>query len=164
MRDISSTQRKIRICHLMTSNCMDIRSVGDTLHPSHIGDDHTMRTVHEIREENLRYIIQMKYGGVPNRMATATGIPQMQIARTFLKTKNKRNIGEVLARRIEERCGLDHGWMDQDHAIIDDISNKMSALPLNKRKAIEAIIDAMLSDTAQQGGEEDSAVSGAVED
>lgn len=110
-----------------------------------------MRTVQEIREENLRYIISMKYGGVPNRMATATGIPQMQIARVFLKTKNKRNIGEVLARRIEERCGLETGWMDQDHAIIDDIAAKMSTLPLKKRQAVESIIDAMLADGAESG-------------
>ena len=61
-----------------------------------------MRTSQEIRRENLRYLITTKYNGVANRMAKDTGIAQMQIARVFLKTKNSREVGEVLARRIEE--------------------------------------------------------------
>lgn len=109
-----------------------------------------MRTSQEIRRENLRYLIQIKYGGVTNRMATETGIQQMQLARVFLKTHNRRDVGTKLARRIEEAAGLDEGWLDQDHARSDDISTRMDLLDLSSRKAIESVIDAMLQQQAQE--------------
>ena len=104
----------------------------------------SVRTSQEIRRENLRYLIQIKYGGVTNRMATETGIQQMQLARVFLKTHNRRDVGSKLARRIEEAAGLDEGWLDQDHARSDDISTRIDLLDLSSRKAIESVIDAML--------------------
>jgi hypothetical protein len=103
-----------------------------------------MRTSQEIRRENLRYLIQTKYNGVANQMAKDTGIAQMQIARVFLKTKNSREVGEVLARRIEEACGLEAGWMDQIHARSDDIMNRLDMLDVQDRQAVESVIDAML--------------------
>ena len=103
-----------------------------------------MRTSQEIRRENLRYLIQTKYNGVANQMAKDTGIAQMQIARVFLKTKNSREVGEVLARRIEEACGLESGWMDQIHARGDDIMNRLDMLDVQDRQAVESVIDAML--------------------
>ena len=110
----------------------------------------SVRTSQEIRRENLRYLIQIKYGGVTNRMATETGIQQMQLARVFLKTHNRRDVGTKLARRIEEAAGLDEGWLDQDHARSDDISTRMDLLDLSSRKAIESVIDAMLQQQAQE--------------
>jgi len=103
-----------------------------------------MRTSQEIRRENLKYLIQTKYNGVANRMAKDTGIAQMQIARVFLKTKNAREVGEVLARRIEEACGLESGWMDQIHAQSNDIMNRLDMLDVQDRQAVEGVIDAML--------------------
>ena len=68
----------------------------------------------------------------------------MQLARVFLKTHNRRDVGTKLARRIEEAAGLDEGWLDQDHARSDDISTRIDLLDLSSRKAIESVIDAML--------------------
>lgn len=104
-----------------------------------------MATVQDIRRENLRYLIQIKFGGVANRMATETGIKQMQIARVFLNTDNRREVGERLARRIEEVCGLERGWMDQSHAQSEEITSRLEMLSVTDRKAVISIIDSLLS-------------------
>ena len=103
-----------------------------------------MRTSYEIRRENLKYLIQTKYNGVANQMAKDTGIAQMQISRVFLKTKNRRKVGKVLARRIEVACGLELGWMDNIHAQGDAIMGRLDLLDVQDRQAIEAVIDALL--------------------
>ena len=103
-----------------------------------------MKTSQEIRRENLRYLINIKYNRVANQMAKDTGIAQMQIARVFLKTRNRREVGEVLARRIEKACSLETGWMDNIHAQGDAIMGRLDFLDVQDRQAVEAIIDAML--------------------
>jgi len=83
-------------------------------------------------------------------MAKDTGIASMQIARVFLKTKNRREIGDKLARRIEEGAGLEPNWLDQDHAKADDLVARISSLDLQSRQAIEGLVDAMLLKTSSE--------------
>ena len=105
-----------------------------------------MRTIKDIRRQNLRYVINARFGGVTNRMAKQTGIAQMQLARVFLNSSNRREMGERLARRIEKACQLEEGWIDQDHAKVDAIGVKLELLDVQSRMAVEAIIDALLGE------------------
>ena len=82
-------------------------------------------------------------------MAKQTGIAQMQLARICLKSSNRRDMGEKLARRIETACHLEEGWMDQDHAKVDSIGVKLGLLDVGARLAVEAVIDALLRQNDQ---------------
>jgi len=108
-----------------------------------------VRTVYEIRRENLKYLIQVRYKGVPNQMAKQTGIAQMQLARIFLNSDNRREVGDRLARRIEEACSLEPAWMDTDHSRSDDLAERIQMLDLNSRQAVEKIVDAMIITRAE---------------
>ena len=60
-------------------------------------------------------------------MAKQTGIAQMQLARIFLKSRQPYEVGDRLARRIEEACNLEP-WMDTDHSRSDDLANGYKCL------------------------------------
>tara|TARA_Y100000385_G_C12815143_1_gene517863 strand:- start:93 stop:422 length:330 start_codon:yes stop_codon:yes gene_type:complete len=103
-----------------------------------------MRTSEDIRRENAKYILETQFQGVKNRMASAVGVPHMQIARLFFDTENRRKCGDKLARKIEEALGLERGWIDQDHAKTDMIMTKIATLNQEQRRAVESVVDAMI--------------------
>lgn len=73
------------------------------------------RTINETRRNNLRWIIDNRYGGVDRKLAIALGVQQTQITRYFSVAKSRRNISDDMARRIEKIENLDEGWMDTNH-------------------------------------------------
>lgn len=105
--------------------------------------DH-MRTIKEIRRENLRYLLNSRYGGVANRLATAADIHQNQISRVLADGPSRRDLGSVLARSIEKAAGLEPGWLDQEHAAAEQILGKISQLNEDQRHAIELLVDQLL--------------------
>ena len=104
-----------------------------------------MQTIKEIRRSNCQYIIDTRYRGVVNRLAIACGMHSAQLARIFTDNENRREIGDTLARRIEKAVGLEHGWLDQQHASGDVLSTKIALLDTQSRVALEAIIDCLLA-------------------
>lgn len=70
--------------------------------------------VNEIRRTNLRSLA-VKFGG-SGKLAKKLGITDSQMGQQIGRRPRK-NIGNILARRYEQKLGLSHGWMDQPHAV-----------------------------------------------
>ncbi len=78
-----------------------------------------MSTVKEIRRENLRYLVERH--GTMKALNEALGRKDntlTQILNSSVNTVNgiKKQMGDKLARTIEESLGLGYGWMDSDHS------------------------------------------------
>ena len=104
-----------------------------------------MRSIRDIRKDNLKYIIDTRFSGVVNRTARAIGVQQSQIARVFAKGEYRRNVGDGLARKIEEALSLEDGWLDQEHAASDAISIKLGHLNHAQRTAVMSIVDEFIA-------------------
>lgn len=75
-----------------------------------------MKTVFEVRKENLIKLILDKFQGNNTSFGKATGIHHNHV--NLMATENpktQRNMGEELARRIELAIGLPTGWIDVPH-------------------------------------------------
>jgi len=103
-----------------------------------------MRTIKDIRRDNLEYLIRTRYAGVPNRLANAAGVHQNQIARV-LKGPVPRGLGDKLARAIEAASGLETGWLDCEHATAEQIIEKINLLSPDQKEVIEKLVDQLLS-------------------
>lgn len=68
----------------------------------------------KVRERRVRLLINQRFEGVASRLALAIGRSANQVSRWFSEDPNNhRNIGERLARDIEQRLGLPASWLDQ---------------------------------------------------
>lgn len=65
-----------------------------------------------IRKRNLTALIEL-YGS-QNALAEAVDTAPAYISQ-ILSDKSKASIGDALARKIEQKLGKPHGWMDVDH-------------------------------------------------
>ena len=85
----------------------------------------TQSSIRTTRNENLRKVIQDKFGSSQPAFAQATGISMSQVGQwvTPEGSANARNMSEGSARKIESKCLLPSGWMDQSHP---NISNDVS--------------------------------------
>lgn len=73
-----------------------------------------MDTAFDVRRENLRRLIRDKYEGNRAAFSRAAGVHQNQI--NLILTDNpdhQRNLGEGLARRIEDALGIAPGYLDE---------------------------------------------------
>ena len=106
------------------------------------------KTVKEVRRDNLRHLVDTQYGGVMRRLAVAMHVQHIQLSRVFSRSeKSRRDIGDDLARKIEEVAGLPVGWMDHPHGgDADRIFEKLIRLDDRDQDAVEALIDSMLGD------------------
>ncbi len=71
-----------------------------------------MKTVEEIRRENLQILIDGYTSGNATKFGDIVGRSQSQISNLL---KHVREIGSALARDIEIELNLERGWMDHDH-------------------------------------------------
>jgi len=70
--------------------------------------------IFETRRIRLQHLIDSLYGGNQARFARETNIKAPQINRWLSKTaSDRRNIKEISARAIEEKCGLIPRWLDE---------------------------------------------------
>jgi hypothetical protein len=85
-----------------------------------------MRAVdlNEIRLRRIRQIINERHDGNNSKFADRVGMQGAYASRLWTeRLKHKRNIGEKLARRIEEAHGLAKGWLDYDESL--EITDKL---------------------------------------
>ena len=69
--------------------------------------------IKEIRKARLQELINLKFGGVTARLAERIGRQASYLARILSgNPAHGRNIGEKLAREIEEACDLPYRYMD----------------------------------------------------
>ncbi|NKF21550.1 LexA family protein [Solimonas marina] len=85
-----------------------------------------MEDINDIRRENGNRILTEVFGGKRTRMAAAIGVQQSYVSKILNKdAKGARNIGDDLARRIEEVSGKPRNWLDHKHGkVVDAIEDK----------------------------------------
>lgn len=68
------------------------------------------------RAKRTADLIQKEFQGVRASFARKIEVAETQVARWFMAKDNKhrRNIGEKMARHIEDRCGLAPYWLDSE--------------------------------------------------
>lgn len=73
----------------------------------------TRMDVREIRKTRLRQLIDSQFGGIDAALAVKIGASASYVSRIFTdKVEHRRNIGESMARKIEQECGLEPGALD----------------------------------------------------
>lgn len=82
-------------------------------------------TRHDIRHHNLTLLIQEF--GTATALAEATEASEKYISQIISKTPlpsgNPRQVGNNLARRLEQAASKPEGWMDQDHSQLPAAGN-----------------------------------------
>lgn len=107
-----------------------------------------MKTIHDVRRENLATVIQTHWQGKAARLAAKLKCEKTVLSRIKSETKSRRNMGAPLARKIEDASGLDRGWMDTDHnAKPADISEyawklaeQIEQLPVADQQMVEMLV------------------------
>ena len=74
--------------------------------------------IHDIRRRNLRCLIDEHAKGNLARFVEVTLRDSMsyKALQNVTGPRHKRNLGSMLARRIEAQLKLDRGWMDHDRS------------------------------------------------
>lgn len=85
-----------------------------------------MKTIDEIRRLNLLEAIERK--GTAKKLADDANISPAYISQVKnqqpdSKTGKPKNMGDDVARKIENALGEKHGWMDQDHSVVHTSPN-----------------------------------------
>lgn len=80
-----------------------------------------MKSNNEVRKDNLNLLIEQygtiaKLNEVLGRKRTDATLSQIRQGLISTTTKRPRVMGDKLARQIEEKLRLGHGWMDNDHS------------------------------------------------
>jgi transcriptional regulator with XRE-family HTH domain len=76
-----------------------------------------MKSIYDVRRENLRTIIRKDFDGRQIRLATALDVQPNLVSRWLSSTDSTsgKNIGESVARKIEVVARRTPFWLDQDH-------------------------------------------------
>ena len=77
-----------------------------------------MADIHEIRRRNLQVLVDEHAGGNLTRFVEVTlkGLMSYKGLQHVTGPGRKRNLGYMLARRIEVQLHLQRGWMDHDRS------------------------------------------------
>lgn len=69
--------------------------------------------VRDRRMERARQLLVERFRGIQADFAGAIGRPANYVSRMLSHGKNRKRIGEDVARDIELKLGLEEGWMDR---------------------------------------------------
>ena len=117
--------------------------------------------VYKARQARVRELIETEHGGSQARFADAIGRPANYVSRMLSEKKGHKNIGEELARLIEQRHGKPTGWLDsretsphseklltlhglQISAEAVRLGRKWARLTTDERRMVQSLIEAML--------------------
>jgi hypothetical protein len=91
-----------------------------------------METMYRVRRDNLKKLSIEKFEGNKAALARAAGVHPNHINLMLSDNElHRRNLGEELARRIEEAVGLPRQWFDQPHGADADASITIPAHPID---------------------------------
>lgn len=98
-----------------------------------------------IRTKRVRQLIRQEFSDIDAKFAEHTKIAATQVARWFMEGKNRRNIGERLARRIEKECGLAPYWLDTEtgNIVSAPASGNGHSLDARTRDRLLALFDSL---------------------
>lgn len=93
-----------------------------------------MKTNDETRRDNL--VLAIKRAGSAAKLAEQTGSAAAYLSQIKMRTPNSKTgvpkqMGDDLARRIEQALGVPAGWMDVDHEKPGEISISMTPFDVN---------------------------------
>lgn len=69
----------------------------------------------QIRKENITSILKSQFGDKKVSLAQAIGKNPVVVQRWFSEGKGRRNLGDKVAREIEDKLQLPRGWLDNIH-------------------------------------------------
>ncbi len=101
----------------------------------------------QIRRLNVRQLAE-EVGGV-TALAGMTGTSQSYLSQ-IIGPHPSREVGEVLARRVEQATGRPHGWLDQSHVTDEKLTkarrvyDTLLQLPDAKIEAVMQLLDLAL--------------------
>ena len=102
--------------------------------------------VHDIRANNLKHLRGFHRGG-QREMATKLGMSEAQLSQYIGKTRHK-SMGSRLARKIERRLKLPHGWLDVgNHDLTEEstaFARRYQALNAAQKTALAALLDSFI--------------------
>lgn len=86
-------------------------------------------SLHDIRRQNLRDLIDSKYEGNRSQFSRAVG-KNVNLINLILSSnlELRRNLGERMAREIEKGANLPEGWLDADHR--DPLASHVVSIPV----------------------------------
>lgn len=73
-----------------------------------------MKSIHDIRRENLQDVINTEFGGVQSRLSERMEIQSNLVNRWV---NGKKPIGDASARKIEQAARRQTNWLDVDHKL-----------------------------------------------
>lgn len=81
-----------------------------------------MKSIHDIRRENLKDLINTDFGGVQSRLSERMEIQSNLVNRWV---NGKKPVGDAAARKIEQAARRQTNWLDVDHQLstIDEVEN-----------------------------------------
>lgn len=101
----------------------------------------------EIRYENLCYLIDSKFEGSSNRLASQIGATQARVDEVLSPETARSSVSAKLARAVEKGCGLDTYWLDQQRVQPSVLVSKMALLDVSSRLAVESVVNALIKKT-----------------
>jgi hypothetical protein len=121
-----------------------------------------MADIYEIRLRNLRFLIDEHVNGNLAQFVewTLNGSMSYKALQNVTGPGRKRNLGSMLARRIEAHLQLVPGWMDHDHSglIVQPgtipngrservmrLAESIASVPAPMREHVERIVEALAS-------------------
>lgn len=75
-----------------------------------------MKTIKQIRKDNLK--ILLGDFNTKKAFADATGIKSSYLSHLVSDKEGTKEIGQLTARRFEEKLGKEPGWMDKDNSMM----------------------------------------------
>lgn len=82
------------------------------------------------RRANLQLIVRVRFQENQTAAARAAGVhPNHFNCLVSDNVKATRNLGEVLARKIEAGLGLEPGWLDTPHETVDEPAKRQTVIP-----------------------------------
>jgi phage repressor protein C with HTH and peptisase S24 domain len=87
--------------------------------------EHLGMETKDIRRNNLRDLMDsyVQAGKTKAEFAEMAGLPPAQLSQLTSRTP-ARNVGDIVARRIEKSLSLRHGWLDVPHDVVEAPHNK----------------------------------------
>jgi uncharacterized protein YigA (DUF484 family) len=114
------------------------------------------KTATEIRRSNLRLLIREAGGN--DRISRRLNMEKRELAQ-LTNLNNECSIGTWLAREIEEKLGLESGWLDKPHEYLPtsarSIAQKWLILPSALQDQISSYIDMQIESLRNEPDEEE---------
>lgn len=87
-----------------------------------------MTTTIEIKQRNLRAVIDKFHDGTTRKLELAMGKQEGSLSRYFSDSDSAREIGAVLCRQVEDFHNLGFNWMITDHDATQQLSSEQVML------------------------------------